>query len=205
MVPLAFFSLELADSAVVALNHHFAGEDVGVELEWFNCHYVKTYTRVPRCPHRVIRPHQLLAGKSKQAYPNLRPGALDWQPTNSSAIATTSSVARTVLSHHQKVFARFCLTLLGIWLNRPPKARAGCEGIVTFAASGIRLFMGLVKRLVMSGIQHNLIGFDRTVEKLHRGSRTFLCYAKNQGHCDRLVSRTQNGPGVIRGAHHVAK
>jgi hypothetical protein len=41
--------------------------------------------------------------------------------------------------------------------------------------------MGLVKRLVMSGIQHNLIGFDRTVEKLHRGSRTFLCYAQNQG------------------------
>ena len=33
----------------------------------------------------------------------------------------------------------------------------------------------------MSGIQHNLIGFDRTVEKLHRGSRTFLCYAQNQG------------------------
>ena len=31
LVPLAFFSLELADSAVVALNHHFAGEDVRVK------------------------------------------------------------------------------------------------------------------------------------------------------------------------------
>ena len=61
-----------------------------------------------------------------------------------------------LLSHHQKVFARFFLTLLGIWLNRPPKTRAGGEGIVTFEVSGIRLFMGLVKRLV-------------------------LCYAQNQG------------------------
>jgi len=31
LVPLAFFSLELAGSAVLALNHHFAGEDVGVK------------------------------------------------------------------------------------------------------------------------------------------------------------------------------